>query len=208
MSQQKKIKISIITPTILRTSLFDTIESIDNQDYDFWEHIIVVDKETECPALDRLVTKNQTRKTRKVVYIQQSNNYGNTPRREGWEYATGDYIMYMDDDDLYMPYAFRLITQELKRNQLPTWAIFPGQLGTRYFLRLPPGLDHTMSNQFIHRKYDPSGQPIRWPKVARNNPQCCYDGRFINSLVAKYPHVILDTGIAVYVTHQNYGKKI
>jgi glycosyltransferase involved in cell wall biosynthesis len=196
------MKLSIITPSINRSTLRRTVESIQCQTYDDWQYIIMLDgiKGEVALPYSRNMTIINTPKT--------YNNYGNSLRHLAWEYVEGDYIMYIDDDDYYSnPNAFADIAKELELLS-PLVAFFPGTKGGKRFFSKDPGLSRTMSNQFIHKKYDHSGKAIIWPDTAIDNQDYGLDGEFIQSLIDAYDWVNLEIPPAVEVPHSNYGKFI
>ena len=90
---------SIILPTYNRAYiLWKTIQSIQNQEYNDWELIIVDDGSTDDTK--KLVAEFQ-RDTR-IQYIYQENKRPPAARNNGMEHTTGKIITYVDSDD--MPY--------------------------------------------------------------------------------------------------------
>lgn len=194
--------ITVVTPTILRRQIEDTIKSIDSQTYDNWEHVIIVD-DAEC--------KHDIKETerRRVVFAgQKYNNYGNTPKYLAWDHVKdGSYIMYMDDDDTYATeQAFELLASYLEANPTFNWAVFPGKrLGVEFF-NIPPGAMRTMSNQFIHKKHDDSGDPIRWLKNPENDHFYHQDGLFVEYMIKNYPYLTIKSPPLVNVDYISRGK--
>ena len=96
--------VSIIVPTYNRASLLQrTLNSIFGQSYlsieilvvnDCGEDIqFVLDKFPECGA-------------RKITYVKNEVNKGLAETRNaGMSHATGDYFIFLDDDDILLPYA-------------------------------------------------------------------------------------------------------
>lgn len=100
-------KVSVIIPTYKRTGNFlkRAIESVLNQTYQNIELIVVDDnipnskfrKETELFMRDYLCNN-------KVVYIKNKRNVGGAlARNEGIYHAKGEYVTFLDDDDIYLP---------------------------------------------------------------------------------------------------------
>lgn len=75
-------------------------------------------------------------------------DYGNTCRWNAWEKASGDYCLYIDDDDRYADEnVFKTLEQVIQ-----PWAIFPCMRNGEYWLQDPPGMLKTGSNMFMHRR--------------------------------------------------------
>lgn len=99
-------KVSIIIPTYKRSEFLErAIESVLNQTYKNIEVIIVDDNEpnSEYRTLTGK-TMLQYGKDNKVRYIKNKKNLGGAlARNEGIFNSTGDYITFLDDDDIYLP---------------------------------------------------------------------------------------------------------
>jgi len=83
------VRLSVVVPTAGRPSLQRTLASFLSQLHPHDEVIIENDK---------------------------SGDWGMTPRTRGQRAATGDYLMWMDDDDVYLPGAFDAVRAALKEN--------------------------------------------------------------------------------------------
>lgn len=86
------MRISVIIPTINRPELANTIKSITPQLASGDEIIICSDK---------------------------TGDWGATPRTKGMLQATGDILMWIDDDDVYTPDAFATVRACLKEKPHP-----------------------------------------------------------------------------------------
>ena len=104
--------VSIIVPTYNRVDYLEkTLASIIAQTYTPIEIIVVDDgspnNDTEmlCNALD-------------VTYLKIPNSGGPaTPRNKGFEIASGDFIAFLDDDDLWLPHKIETQVAILKKNK-------------------------------------------------------------------------------------------
>ncbi len=83
------ISLSIIVPTSGRPSLNRTLASITSQ----------------------MLPQDQL-----LVLRDDSGDWGNTPRNHGITMATGDYLMFMDDDDTYHEGALAMVRRALAEN--------------------------------------------------------------------------------------------
>lgn len=104
--------ISIIIPTYKRFDyLKKAIQSVINQNYNNIEIIVINDH-----------SEDETRKIKEVfpqiVYIENVSNKGpGYSRKIGLNYSTGDYIVFLDDDDYYTDYTFfNLAIDHLEHN--------------------------------------------------------------------------------------------
>ncbi|MES2111597.1 MAG: glycosyltransferase family 2 protein [Bacteroidota bacterium] len=92
--------VSIITPSYNSSKhIAATIESILDQSYTDWEHIIIDD----ASADDSLeIVKQYSAKDARIKYIGLSENRGvANARNQGLKFATGKFITFLDSDDLW-----------------------------------------------------------------------------------------------------------
>lgn len=99
-------KVSIIVPTYKRSEFLErAIDSVLNQTYSNIEVIIVDDNNPNSEY--RLETEERMKKYSNhtnIIYIKNSKNLGGAlARNEGIFKASGDYITFLDDDDIYLP---------------------------------------------------------------------------------------------------------
>ncbi len=171
---------SVITPTLDRPSLQMLFRSLEKQSFLDWEHIVVHDR--ELPQFSTLQPFYESAWPR--VHIEcgaRHNDYGNTCRNAAWEYATGTYLVYGDDDNKFADKdALQRIHDCLAAAGEPNVGIFPiMRHGVRFF-NLPPRLCFfDTANMVVKREI---GQ---WPA----GPEYVMDGLFIERLVAEYSYV-------------------
>jgi glycosyltransferase involved in cell wall biosynthesis len=90
--------ISVIVPCYNQAHFLDeTLNSILNQSYTNWECIIVNDG---SPDDTENVVKNGTNKDHRFKYISKENGGLSSARNCGLEVAKGDFIQFLDSDDL------------------------------------------------------------------------------------------------------------
>lgn len=99
-------KVSIIIPTYKRSEyLIRAIESVLNQDYTNVEIIVVDDNDPS--SIYRKETENKIQiylENEKVKYMKNEKNLGGAlARNVGIHASTGNYITFLDDDDIYLP---------------------------------------------------------------------------------------------------------
>lgn len=88
--------ISIITPSHNRAHIIgETIESVLNQTYQDFEYIIVDDSEDE--------TELVVCKYPQVKYVRVEVSGPNLKRKQGASIAKGEYLVFLDDDDILYP---------------------------------------------------------------------------------------------------------
>lgn len=87
---------SIITPTYNRGYiLWRTIQSVQKQQYPFWELFILDDGSTD--DTEKMVAQFQ--KDPRIIYEKLNKGNANKARNYGLEKAKGDFIAYLDSDD-------------------------------------------------------------------------------------------------------------
>lgn len=99
-------KVSVIVPTYKRSQFLErAIESILNQSYTNIEVVVVDDNDPNSGF--RKETEEKMKKYEvndKIVYVKNSKNLGGSlARNEGVYRAGGDFITFLDDDDIYIP---------------------------------------------------------------------------------------------------------
>jgi glycosyltransferase involved in cell wall biosynthesis len=96
--------VSCIVPSYNRAHLLkEAIESTLKQTYTNWEMIIVDDRSTDNTA--EMVAEYQQKDAR-IKYFRNPEKGVSFARNYGISMAQGDYIAFLDDDDLNMPHRF------------------------------------------------------------------------------------------------------
>lgn len=100
-------KVSVIVATYRRTeTLRKALLSLVNQSYKNIEIIVVDDNADRSwnSEVETIVNLIRSSSNRHIVYIQNYNNKGSAESRNiGIKQATGEYITFLDDDDIYLP---------------------------------------------------------------------------------------------------------
>lgn len=120
-------KVSIITPTLPRRSsllLSKCIPSVQAQDYEGEiEHIIVSDGRNVEIGMSLILSESAgIRRPVPIIYSEMPDRpagsppYGAHTRKHALQYATGDYIGYLDDDDAYRPGHVAALAKALDDN--------------------------------------------------------------------------------------------
>lgn len=102
-----KTKVSIIVPTYKRGDMYlqRCLDSLLSQTHNNIEIIVVDDNipDSEDNINTKKIIKDYSN-TEKIIYIKTATNSGAAlSRNQGIFKATGDYITFLDDDDIYLP---------------------------------------------------------------------------------------------------------
>lgn len=91
---------SIVIPAFNRAdSISETLQSVLNQTNSSWECIVVDDGSKDGAELESLIARYQDRRIR---YIRQENAGGGAARNTGIAHAQGEFIAFLDSDDLFI----------------------------------------------------------------------------------------------------------
>ena len=149
---------SIITPTLSRQSLIRCCESVNEQTFESWEHIVAIDGGEYNEALMAKVEH-----PKRIIFqlLPKRGNFGNQARHAAWNYASGDYLVYLDDDNEMLHInALAEIQMALESANYPPWGLFAIMRHGWWFLMDPPGMCHTDSaNMVVQRDLG------RWPDI-------------------------------------------
>lgn len=151
------MKISIITPTVQRESLIRCCDSVDSQTFENWEHIVAIDSE----IINADLRRNILHPRRKMMHMGKCwRNGGNTPRNRAWEWAQGDFVFHLDDDNhLADPNALQRLADALEGIE-ERWAIFPiHRHGSRFYFDPPQPCYFDTGNAIARREI------AQWPDI-------------------------------------------
>lgn len=99
--------VSIIIATYRRdTSLEKAVLSLINQSYEFIEIIVVDDNADQLwnKKVDGIISNIKMQSKREIIYMKNEVNKGSAETRNiGIGKAAGEYITFLDDDDVYLP---------------------------------------------------------------------------------------------------------
>ncbi len=103
--------ISIIMPHKLgRQQIHRAVQSIHRQEFQDWELIIICDGKADVTPSS---PKEQVHET------EHTGRYGNVQRHLGIDLAKGDYIIFLDDDDLFTETCLIDVMASLKKWEYP-----------------------------------------------------------------------------------------
>ncbi|MDP3845676.1 MAG: glycosyltransferase [Pseudomonas sp.] len=105
--------VSVIIPSYnYGAYLADTIASLQSQDYKHWEAIVVDDGSTDDTAAQVAVLAQQDAR---VIYIHQHNQGVSTARNAGIARARGEFVLFLDADDLLSPSKLHAHIEHFRR---------------------------------------------------------------------------------------------
>jgi hypothetical protein len=104
-------RFSIIVPTCGRRSLARTLQSIADQALAAGDEVLLVTDGPQPSAADLFARSGLPGG---CLQAPQSRDYGGTQRNRGMDEAAGDYLLFMDDDDIFTPQAFATIRAILR----------------------------------------------------------------------------------------------
>lgn len=129
------LRVSIIIPTYSRPkNLLNALESAAQQDYLDKEIIVVSDNAGDSEYVKEtlsIVEKVQKGHPSVVIKLIQHthNRNGSAARNTGMLQSTGEFICFLDDDDIYLPGRISLSVAELKKARPNVGAVYCGFLG-------------------------------------------------------------------------------
>ena len=111
--------VSVIIPAYnAEKYLSETIQSVINQTYTDWELILVDDGSSDNT---RKIAEKFTEKNNRIKYIYQTNSGVSTARNEGLKIIKGEFICFLDADDLWLPNNLKSRIEFLSKNKNIDW---------------------------------------------------------------------------------------
>ena len=110
--------VSVIIPSYNRyDNLLNAINSVKQQTFNDYEIIVVSDGSTDKRYHNDI---DNVKIIRLAKSSKQKLGYscGSVPRNEGLKIATGEYIAFLDDDDIWMPNKLEIQISEMKKNNI------------------------------------------------------------------------------------------
>jgi glycosyltransferase involved in cell wall biosynthesis len=190
------MRLSIITPSIARSSLVKLCQTIDEQTDQDYEHIIMVDVPIKELADEQKICLAQFygKSNRKLLYCEKRHyQCGNTCRHNACDIAKGDYIFYIDDDDYFADNDVFKTLREVDKD----WAIFPMLLNGRVLFTNPPQGCQISTGNFMHRRGF-----VTWPDTSVYES----DWMIVEQMLQKAPYQVLNTRPLVIHPQHNVGR--
>ena len=121
--------ISIIIPNYNKEDyILETLKSINNQSFHNWECIIVDDNSNDKSV--KIINSFIKDKNRFSLIHKESNTGASSCRNLGIKNSNGNYIMFLDSDDIISSNCFSNRFYQMSTNQELDFAVFP--MGTFY----------------------------------------------------------------------------
>lgn len=128
-------RVSIITPMFNNQStISETIESVINQELDLWELIIVDDGSSDSSIN---IVEDYCRKDSRIQLLKRGRNPKgqSTCRNIGIQFASGEFVIFLDSDDLLEPFCLKQRIEVMDENPDLSIGIF-------------------LAKRFSYKKYD------------------------------------------------------
>ncbi len=105
--------VSVIIPTYNRpTTLVNAINSVLRQTYKNFEIIVVNDAGVNIESILTSLNTN-----RNIIYVRHNVNRGRSAARNtGINLSRGEYVAYLEDDDVYFPHHIETLLTHLTNN--------------------------------------------------------------------------------------------
>lgn len=117
-------RVSIITPTLNRRHLLgETIDSVQRQDFSGWEHLIVDDGSEDGTDIEVQRRAETDARIRLVGHCGPARG-ANVCRNIGVRESLGEFIVFLDSDDLLEPWCLGRRVQVMERNADLDFATF------------------------------------------------------------------------------------
>lgn len=186
------MKFSIIIPTYNRATLLtETIKSVQNQTYTNWECIVIDDGSTDdtMEIVARILIQDN-----RIKYVYQQNAERSVARNNGIRNSNGDYLCFLDSDDLFEANHLQCLKKAIEENP-----------DTKFFFTGSSTLHEGNITMNSHEVYDQSSDYFIFNSVIP--ARVCIHG----SLFEKFrfdPEIVIveDTVLWTYL-HLNFNTK-
>jgi len=113
MADFSNAKVSIITPLYNSEKFIgETIESVARQTYENWEHIIIDDCSTDASFT---IAQEYAKADARIILLSNAVNSGVSESRNlGLQSAEGEFIAFIDSDDLWEPHKLEVQLNALR----------------------------------------------------------------------------------------------
>ncbi|NLE01600.1 MAG: glycosyltransferase family 2 protein [Fibrobacter sp.] len=118
---QNKVQFSIVIPVYNRSTLIvETIDSVLKQSFNNYEIIIINDGSNDN-TLQVLSQFNN-----KILLINQENQGAEIARNAGVKIASGEYVVFLDSDDILLPHALFCYNNLIIQTDYPAFVLANG----------------------------------------------------------------------------------
>ncbi len=105
---------SVVMPVFNRANLISaTLDSVFNQKFDDWEVIVIDDGSTDNTL--NVLAKYHNR----IKVLQQKNQGPGKARNLGIQKAQGQYVAFLDSDDIWFPWTLELYVEVISQTNFP-----------------------------------------------------------------------------------------
>jgi glycosyltransferase involved in cell wall biosynthesis len=208
--------VSIIIPTHNRQNLLpQTVESVLNQTYKNLEVIIVDDGSTDNT---RQVAESYLSDNR-VKYIYQPNQQVCAARNNGINNSSGNYLMFIDDDDHYLPYSVEKLLAFIKKQPENVKMVYGEIVHFTEELKIFMKGDKLLAKPDLFLQFlmgcniTTAGQVIANARVVREvgmfdiNYQMAGDYELWTKIILKYNIAKIDIPVVFYRNHEIQATK-
>lgn len=103
--------ISIIVPVYNAEKFIkNTIQSVQKQTYVDWELILVIDGSPDNSAV---ICQQMAERDERIIVVEQENRGAHSARLNGLHHSTGEYVAFLDSDDLLPSYSLEVMFAEI-----------------------------------------------------------------------------------------------
>lgn len=103
-------KVSVIMPSYNTAGLIaEALDSVLAQEYRDFEVIVINDGSPDTADLERVLAPYRQR----IVYLKQENRRASGARNNGIQHARGEYLAFLDSDDIWTPRYLQIQMQHL-----------------------------------------------------------------------------------------------
>lgn len=174
--------VSVIVPSYNCSEyIAETLGSLCAQSYSCWEAIVVDDGSVDgTEDIVRVISSADSR----VRYVFQSNSGVSAARNYGIRLAKGQYILFLDADDLITPNVLRAHVENFKRNP----GLGVSCVGAQYFAHGSPGRrysDYSLRRSGVGGNRCFGGGDVVFPAFIRENCLPLQSAMFCAALIGK-----------------------
>ena len=115
---KKSYLVSVIIPTYNGGALKNAIDSIINQTIGFENIELIIVDDASTDNITRNIILNYQSKypdNIKPIFMEKNSGHAGRPRNIGLEKVTSNYILFSDDDDIYLEEGFKILYDAIKK---------------------------------------------------------------------------------------------
>ena len=207
-------KVSVIIPTYNRAHLVgNAIQSVLDQTFPDFEIIVIDDGSIDNTR--EVVSKYGE----EVIYIYQDNKERSVARNNGMKHAKGQYITFLDSDDLYLPDKLQVQVELMERNHeygmSYSYSVWFDEKG-KYLHTWRDNLDGWIFPEMMRAKHNKITVPsvmirrIVLDRVGYFNESVniCEDYEFWCRVAKKYPVLLIKKALVIINTSSHPSEEL